>query len=502
MTDPVSVLAMDAPTARTFLLKGSSYCNFELPGYFNFDPILTGVSGVLDQIDIRSAQSLPSGGFRVLDGVNHLVLNNKDGKLSWRPMSLIHPAIYVDMVRTITADQNWQHVRSRFRRFARNKRIQCLSLPVESQSNRSSRAEQILGWWRDIEQSSIAMSLQFPYVAHTDIVDCYGSIYTHSIAWALHGRSAMKRIANQDYRQVLGGKIDGRLQDMSQAQTNGIPQGSTLMDLIAEMVLGYADLAISVSLERQRISEYQILRYRDDYRIFAESPVVCESILKVISEVHQSLGMKLNASKTIISDDVVKSSVKNDKLTWIAHTPRHSSMQQQLLAIHQYAQDYPNSGGLVRALSDFHKRAQRRTWRPDGILPDIAIVADIAAHSPKTYALSAAIISRLLVFADQEQRSDIIQKLTARFSRTANTGHLNIWLQRITHRYSQDIAYSEPLCRLVNGEDIAIWNNDWISSTQLKAAINPSLAVNRDMLASMDPAIPTSEVQLFEGYPS
>jgi hypothetical protein len=37
---------------------------------------------------------------------------------------------------------------------------------------------------------------------------------------------------------------------MRHGQTNGIPQGSVLMDFIAEMVLGYADTLITKKTER------------------------------------------------------------------------------------------------------------------------------------------------------------------------------------------------------------------------------------------------------------
>jgi hypothetical protein len=53
------------------------------------------------------------------------------------------------------------------------------------------------------------------------------------------------------------------------AQTNGIPQGSVLMDFIAEMVLGYIDECLSRCLDEKM--DYRIIRYRDDYRIFTNS---------------------------------------------------------------------------------------------------------------------------------------------------------------------------------------------------------------------------------------
>jgi hypothetical protein len=52
-------------------------------------------------------------------------------------------------------------------------------------------------------------------------------------------------------------------------QTNGIPQGSVLMDFIAEMVLGYIDERLSQCLDKKM--DYRIIRYRDDYRIFTNS---------------------------------------------------------------------------------------------------------------------------------------------------------------------------------------------------------------------------------------
>jgi hypothetical protein len=42
-----------------------------------------------------------------------------------------------------------------------------------------------------VEQKSIELGLEYDYIFHTDIVDCYGAIYTHSISWAIHTINAM-----------------------------------------------------------------------------------------------------------------------------------------------------------------------------------------------------------------------------------------------------------------------------------------------------------------------
>ena len=78
-------------------------------------------------------------------------------------------------------------------------------------------------------------------MAKTDITDCYGSVYTHSLAWAINGKKAAKansKKPHKDKADLLGDRVDGLLRDMSNGQTNGIPQGSVLMDFVAKIVLG------------------------------------------------------------------------------------------------------------------------------------------------------------------------------------------------------------------------------------------------------------------------
>src|SRR5690554_2819642 len=99
---------------------------------------------------------------------------------------------------------------------------------------------------------------------------------------------------------------------MQHGQTNGIPQGSILMDFIAEIILAYADTRLSERLQ-SRPKEYLILRYRDDYRIFANSPTDAEYIAQCLAETLVELGMRLNPNKTRASSDIITSSIKADK---------------------------------------------------------------------------------------------------------------------------------------------------------------------------------------------
>src|SRR3989338_7976327 len=127
---------------------------------------------------------------------------------------------------------------------------------------------------------------------------------------------------------------------MSYGQTNGIPQGSILMHFIAEMVLGYVDLELAEKLKVEKLGYYQIIRYRDDYRVFSNNPQDAELVVKNLTEILIGLGMRLNAQKTLVSHNVVRDSIKPDKLYWISNKKNTSVLQEQLLLIHELAQNF------------------------------------------------------------------------------------------------------------------------------------------------------------------
>jgi len=286
---------------------------------------------------------------------------------------------------------------------------------------------------------------------------------------------------------------------MRHGQTNGIPQGSVLMDLVAEMVLGYADLQLSERLTKNKITEYVVLRYRDDYRIFVNNPQSGEAILKALTEVMIDLGLKLNTSKTTGSQSIVSSSIKKDKLAWMRTRQSDHDIQKHLLVIHAHGVDYPNAGSLVVALSHFHERLSKikKLRNPS---PLISIAVDIAYSSPRTFPVCAAIISQILrAVKTKKERIRLIEKIHAKLSQLPNTGHMEVWLQRISYPYKSksSISFEECLCQLVNGGKVQIWNNEWIASKKLLSALEPKSIVDERKLKSLKPVVRPAEIRVF-----
>ena len=480
--------------AKKHFLKGSSYFNGDFPDYISFEPILNDVAHVLNG---GSYAGFKEKNPDLLPDVNYNFVANKDGRFTWRPYELIHPVIYVSLVNLICEPENWKQITARLAQFESGA-VDCCSSPVMSIDSQSDQATQVRNWWQSVEQRSIIYSLEFSHILHTDVTDCYGSLYTHSISWALHGLDVAKK--KKGKQALLGNKIDAHIQASRYGQTNGISQGSVLMDFIAEMVLGYVDKEITAELEEP--NSFRILRYRDDYRVYTNSDEHAEVILKVISDKLRSVGMKLGVSKTFMNRNVVEGSIKPDKLAGIdlqdLGEANAKTIQKQLLRLHAFGRRFPNSGALRRLVGELHTKISTQTEPPDDLEVQVAIATDIAVVSPLTFPAIAGILSYLIALAPKDDKARLWSKVCNKMKRVPYNGYLEIWLQRVTKSNSVGIKFmsDEPICQIVNGEIPTLWENAWIASNDLKAA----LAVPKILVGSASESgevVKPEEVELF-----
>lgn len=489
-----SILEFSSEEAKTFFLKEKSYCKFELPSYFSF-------RNILDLCEAKLAGKRLSdfyeSGCKPFDyeNVNYRFLTNKDGKYAWRPFQLIHPAVYVSLVNCISNDDSWNVIMSRFQEFALDEKITCYSLPLEGKEDTPDQAASIKNWWNSVEQQSIELALSYEYIAHADISDCYGSLYTHSIPWALHTKETAKQ--ERKNKHLIGNVIDSHLQDMSYGQTNGIPQGSVLSDFIAEMVLGFCDQILSEKLNGE-VQDCRIIRYRDDYRIFTNNPNDSDLILRYLSETLADLGMRFNPSKMLASGNVITDSLKPDKIFWLASRRSNSGFQKHLFLIHQLAEKFPNSGQLVTALNHFFDRLAGFETAYSNIPVLVSILVDICLKNPRVYPIATAIMSKLFSFLDSdERRAELLTLILKKFEKVPNTGHLLVWIQRLTIKFDREKSYGELLCKKVNDSTIPIWDSRWISEG-FRNQLDSTSIVDESRITEMDIVIQPQEVKLFD----
>ncbi|WP_244900281.1 RNA-directed DNA polymerase [Dolosicoccus paucivorans] len=528
-----SLLDMSNKEAKKFFLKPESYFNSKLPEYLDF-------SGMLNSAD--KLLTTKKGNPQVLDNVvksgikysersnlNYEIVMNKSGDYSWRPLVLIHPVLYVDLVNILTEKNNWDKLLERFKEFQMNDKISCYSIPLQAEFKPGKKKQKtdlgvtILNWWKKFEQASIEKNIKYKYAMFTDIANCYPSIYTHSIAWAIHGKQKIK--GDKSYGvEWLGGKIDQKIAGMQYNQTNGIPQGSVLMDFIAEIVLGYADLKLSENLkkleEKDIIGDYKILRYRDDYRIFANDIDQLEIITRRLADTLFELNLQLNTKKTKLVKDLVLESIKPDKLYWNQidaslkyriigkdnkkKTQYSLNLQKHLIEIKILSSKYPNSGMIKNALSNYYKnRIKPLNRSPDDTFAIIGILVNIMIESPDSVAHCIIIIAELLKkYDDSSVALKTIESILQQYSRRSNTEYLILWIQRLLMLF-EDLPLEKfetsLTAKVRNPEEVEMFSKDWLSLRYQNQFQEDNL-VNEEKLEEMKHQIYLSEINDLNYY--
>lgn len=492
------VTSMSSSSAREFFLKKESYFTFDLPKYFDFSPIIKLSDKLITEKDfigsIAKGDNLPKN----KENVDYIIIHNKDGKYAWRPFELIHPILYVKLVNDICYKDNWSFIKKRLKELHSNPKIICCSMPGESKNKKADKKANILSWWNKYEQRSISSSIDYLLMTNTDITNCYPSIYTHTIAWALHTEEVAKE--HKTELSYIGNLIDIDIQQMRYGQTNGIPQGSILMDFIAEIVLGYCDELLTEKLNGLGISDYQILRYRDDYRIFSNNSHELDLILKSLSEVLIKLNFKLNPAKTYSTRDIVIKSLKDDKISRFINqkTLENLTLQKELFLIDKFSKEFPNSGSLVVLLTDIFKRKIEKTKkRPNSYEQVISIIVDIMYNNPRTYPICIALLSNIFKHISSNIAEMYINKIIKKFNSLPNTIYLEIWLQRITLSTNRNKKYtSGSICEKLYNPTINIWNSEWLRDN-IKRQFDENLIINEDEIEKIPSFVSSEEVDAF-----
>lgn len=444
-----SVINLSNEEARKFFLSKESYFSLNLPPYFDLDAILKQAvdelgTGEIKDIKGKILKNHTEKGieYNNYENVNYTFQLNKT-KNTYRPVTLLHPYIYVDLVNFLTKEKNWDVITRRFRelRVISQQHITCHSIPFVPENNLEDKKEASLKFWKDIEQESIKLSLEYKYLTKLDISNFYSSIYTHTIPWAFHGIEASKNDSRS--QDLFGSKLDKKFQNMNNRETVTIPQGNKVSDLIAEVLLAYIDVLLTKHVDST--IKYKILRYRDDYRIFTDTIEDANTIKRELITILQRHKLSLGENKTSQSSEVVRDSIKEDKLFWIMHDPvikitndkiykKHrdiaiktypflrnknfkiknkrvrwimdnriyqATVQKHLLIIREFSEAYPNSGQLIGAFKEFDSRISN--WKNSdfvnagtdiGVL--LAIVTDIVKKNPKATESGVKTISLLL----------------------------------------------------------------------------------------------------------
>lgn len=499
-----TILDLNEVEAERFFLRGDSYFDIELPKYFQFSKFLYNINRAYKTANVKPEQAYK------YDDVNYSIYANKDGNYAWRRFQLINPILYIDFINLLVNRNNWNEIKSRFKKlqkFCKDKII-CTSIPIAyPRLHKNIKSTQILEWWEKTEQAALSYANEYSFIITTDIADCYPSIYTHTISWALYGLNKAKRCKNQ--KSLLGNKIDKKIMNLQYGQTNGIPQGSIMMTLFAELILAYADYLLVMNLKKYKL-EYKIIRYRDDYKIFVNSQSHGEIIIKELSKTLLLLNLKLNSTKTKFYDNFIEGSIKDDKLNAIQQENTFSAgaIYKRLINIYLFLCKNQNSKQMAKYLIEINNSIlmsiENNKFNKDSIPPLIGLCISISLKNPSIAINCCQIISTLIEQLGEEDAILIIKQITNKFSSLQYSLLIKLYIQRIGLAYGLCDEFSEKICEFVkkekNGEpckNIDLWNHKWINDANFMNLICNEKFILIKIIDNLDKKISKKEIDIF-----
>lgn len=149
----------------------------------------------------------------------------------------------------------------------------------------------------DIVLNKIIYSMSAKYIVYADISRFHGTIYTHSIPWAFHGKNTAKLDTSS---ALFGNKIDTYFRNLQDKQTLGIPTGPICSYVIAEAIASEIDFNVMKAIESAIKSPVKIFRFIDDYYFFCDSLSDTEIVITELTKALNEYELELNPDKTKI----------------------------------------------------------------------------------------------------------------------------------------------------------------------------------------------------------
>lgn len=190
---------------------------------------------------------------------------------------------------------------------------------------------------------------QSRYVLTADINQFYHSIYTHSISWAIHGKSVAK--AKRRDKALAGNVLDQLVRNSQDQQSVGIPIGPDTSLLIAEIILSVNDAEL---LNRGIKNGFRAI---DDYEFGCDSLNEAESLRETLQEILNEYEFVLNADKTsVIELPVPIESLAISQLRrYVFSTTDCGTQRNQLIHYFDqafvFSREYPDEAILKYAIS-------------------------------------------------------------------------------------------------------------------------------------------------------
>ncbi|RXM39306.1 hypothetical protein BOQ62_12485 [Chryseobacterium sp. CH21] len=232
--------------------------------------------------------------------------NIAKGIYSRRKIEIPHPQTYFLLCEGIV--NNWNIIKDVYSlsQFSESK------LTSDPTSKRSVRTKSKS--WSRFKNKLTEISYNYKVQLKIDITNYYQSIYTHSIPWSILGKDISKhyfKIKNDDpngfsallstdsnaKKYQIADTIDTLVRNCNDKQSVGLPIGPDSSFILSELLGSRLDKEIAESIEN---TDYECVRYYDDYYFYTNNVGDAETILKKVQKIFFEYKLEINENKVNI----------------------------------------------------------------------------------------------------------------------------------------------------------------------------------------------------------
>ncbi|SFN01821.1 Reverse transcriptase (RNA-dependent DNA polymerase) [Chryseobacterium oleae] len=215
-----------------------------------------------------------------------------------RPLSIPEPFAYSNQCKTLS--DNWDKIKKHFEDKTQNDDFKISRIHIRKMIDKCNLFEMNYKNFSKDGEPEQNIVIKSRYIANADISNCFPSIYSHSIPWALVGKSFAK---SNRASALWFNKLDFHTRNIKHGETNGVLIGPHASNLISEIILVAIDHELS-------LRGFKYIRNVDDYSCYVNSYEESERFFITLSEELKKYELSLNTKKSQILS-LPQATVKN-----------------------------------------------------------------------------------------------------------------------------------------------------------------------------------------------
>lgn len=208
-----------------------------------------------------------------------------------RPLGIPNPAVYQQLCKYIS--DIWPKLQRYFVEETKGQNHLISRTHIRKMKDSDSLFSMNYKNWKVDGTPEPDLLLGAKYLVHADVSNCFPSIYTHALSWALIGKDVAKQ--NKAYNSKWYNKLDLYTRKVKFGETHGLLIGPHASNLLSEIIMVKID---KILYDRG----WRYIRNIDDYTCYVPSYEDGQLFIIELSEQLRAYDLTLNHKKTSIDE--------------------------------------------------------------------------------------------------------------------------------------------------------------------------------------------------------